>query len=142
MTQEEMSAKSDPEPLSKAELARRRELAALELLALLGEVAWHFGALPKGSDTSSQPRSAQVFGKPRPLVWVIQEVRRRSRSIHLLREKQAELNHSRYEKDLTSIGAEALTSLGLLAVDLATSEEVRRAHLKLNESLRAILEAG
>jgi hypothetical protein len=91
-------------------------------------VAWHFGALPEDSYTFPQPHSEEVYGAPRPLAKVIEEVRKRSEALLQMPEKRGDY-------------AEMLTTLGLLAEDLANSEEARKTISKLNESLRAILDA-
>lgn len=104
------------------------DLAALELLGLLEEVAWHFGALPEDSYTFPQPHSQAHLGEPRPLAEVIEEVRKRSEALLQMPEKPGDY-------------AETLATLGTLAEDLATSEQTRKTLSKLNESLRAIIEA-
>jgi hypothetical protein len=69
-----------------------------------------------------------VYGEPRPLAQVIEEIRKRSEALLKKPEKPGDY-------------AEVLTTLGLVAEDLATSEEVRKTLSKLNGSLRAILDA-
>ena len=123
-----MSGKPLPQWAQEA-LETGEDLAALELLGLLEEVAWHLGALPEDSYTFPQPHSERLYGEPRPLAQVIEEIRKRSEALPQMPEKPGDY-------------AETLTTLGLIAEDLATSEEARKTLSKLNESLRAIIERG
>jgi hypothetical protein len=137
-----MSEKALPKGISEA-LESGEERAALELLGLVEEVAWHLGALPEGEYTFPQPYSAYyadvaaLRGKrpdgaspndPLPLAQLIEEIE--NRSLGLLPRPEQPSDY-----------AETLTTLGIVAETLAASEEARKVISKLNGSLRAILDA-
>lgn len=125
-----MSAEKPLPPGVSEALESGEDLAALELLGLLEEIAWHFGALDEEEQTFAQPYSSAETDRlePLPLVEIIEEVARRAAALPEMPDKPSDY-------------ADTLTSLGILAERLAASEEALRALRLLNGSLREILDA-
>lgn len=123
-------------PKWASEAARSgEELAALELLGLLEEIAYHLGIEPSQGFTFAQPYSTEedfpdrpALVRARPFVEIVAEVARRAETLPGYPEEPGDL-------------AEILTTLGILAEEIAAAEEERETFSTLTASLHRIIES-